>query len=202
MIDWVTIVPLIKKQIADFSGIDPYLVRWVDQPSGPLNGASPVIYLRIKDVREVGDDEERYDTSNVAAGTANNDQLTTIVGQRSFTLSIRCESFTADVTNPLSGANIIGTIKSRFSRTSAQAERSGVYNVTDWLNTMFFAFVADGVPVNVYNCDLKCVTVDLDDDLSVDAGAWIGETVGASTSILDVDGIATLTQESIDVIAK
>ena len=202
MIDWVRIAPLIKKQVAEFSGIDPYLVRWVDQPSGPLNGASPVIYLRIKDVREIGDDEERYDTTNVAAGTANNDQLVLVVGQRGFTLSIRCESFTADVTNPLSGANIICAIKSRFSRTSAQLERSGVYNVTDWLNTMFFAYIADGVPTNVYVADLKCVTVDVDEDLSTDAGAWIGETQSSAAPLSDVDSNPTATQPSMDVIAK
>lgn len=186
MIDWATIKPLIKAQVSELSGVIDSAVRWVDEPSGPMDGFDLVIYLRISAVSGVGREEERYESNGA------NDQTVTVVGQREFTLSIRCESFTQDITDPRHAMNVVERVKTRFHRTSAVQDRLGAFAVGTNLGNTWFSFIdAGGRPIDTYIADFRCLTSDADEDLTPDAGAWIGEVVtnGTVTSGSDTDTI-------------
>lgn len=196
MIEWSQIKPLITSQIVTLSDLPANNVRWVDEPSGPLGGVSPVVYLRIASIVDVGDDEERFDENG------DDDQTVIVCGQREFTLSVRCESFTPDIADSRSAAAVIEKIKTRWFRTSSFQERAGVFGVLDCLGVKWFNYIADKRPVSTYIADFKCITVDNDEDLSPDTGAWIGEVLINSTNVNDVDGNPLPTQVSLDVNAK
>jgi hypothetical protein len=196
MIDWPNIRPLIQEQITSFAEVVlPQNVRWVDVPSGPLQGAQPVIWLRVSSISDVGIDEQLYED------TPHGNDLTSLIGgQRTFVLSIRCEAQNADLTDPSHPANIVQRIKTRFSRQSGLDERADIFGVYDWSKAQWFDYLADNRPVAVYVLDLMCCTVDNDDDLTEDAGAWIGATTGDGI-IKETDG-STVATVPLDVDAR
>lgn len=195
MIDWASIKPLIRSQVARLAEITESNVRWTDETgSGPLAGAVPIVWMRVTALVGIGADEERF-TPN---GT--DEQTVTVVGQRAFTLSLRCESFTPDVTDSRNAMSILERVKTRMWRTSFADERAGIFGVADCLAARWLAFTEANLVRPTYLCEFKCLTVDNDVDNTVDAGAWIGEVLSTGT-VKEVDG-TVVASPSIDVDAR
>lgn len=175
MIDWASVKSTIATQIATLTALDPSRVCWVDEPSGTLAGKLPVIWLRVSSIVNVGiDREERTDN-----GT--NDQTVTVIGQREFTLSVRIESFTPDIADPMCSANIANAIKTRMKRSTSIQSRAGQFAVRSWLGTKWLSYVENRRPISCHVVDLLCITADYDVDNTIGAGGWIGEVQGAGT---------------------
>jgi hypothetical protein len=193
MIDWPSVKSTISSQVSTLTGLAPSLVRWVDEPSGILDGALPVIWLRISSIVNVGIDREERTNE----GT--DDQIVTVIGQREFTLSIRCESFTPDIADAKHAANIVGALKTRMKRSAAVQARAGEFAVRSWLGSKWFSYIESNRPINVYTLDILCATVDVDIDDTIGSGDWIGEVKGTGT-IKENDG-STITTVPVDVIS-
>ena len=175
MIDFVTIKPLVASQIAALTGLDPKLVRWVDEPSGTLAGALPVIWLCIDPLGSIGIDYEQR-TDN---GT--DEQIVTVVGQRQFTLKIRIESFTPDIADTRHAANLGEALRTRLFRSTAKQSRAGVFAVSQVLMTKKLEYVEANRPINAYLMDLLCLAASNDVDDTPGTGDWIGEVQGSGT---------------------
>lgn len=191
-IAWNKIKPAIQLQMSDLSGLDSSSVRWVDEPSGLVNGILPVIWLRVSSVTSVGCEEERYND--------NGDGTRNMCGVREFTLGIRCESFTADIADDRHSGNIIERIKIRLWRSSSVDERAGLFAIRDYAATKWFSYIADGRPIQTHMLDLFCITVNNDTDISDGADAVIEEAL-VSGPVKDTSG-NTLGNVSLDINAK
>lgn len=195
MIDWNTVKQKITDQVVSLSDLPATSVRWVDEPNGGLvNGVFPIVWLRISSIVSVGCEEERYqDSTNV-----DDDLDVNMTGQRQFTLSIRCESFTADIADPRHACNIIEKVKIRFWRTSSREQRNGSFTIANYLGTKWFNYIEAGKPIYTYVCDMLCNTVDNDIDTAQGSGDWIKEAL-ISGPVKETDGS---TIETIDIDAK
>lgn len=195
MIDWANIKPTISAQVANLADLDPTKVRWVDEPSGLVNGVLPVVWLRVSSVVSNGIEEERINPPN-----ALDPQQVNVCGQREFTLSIRCESFTSDVADPLYSGNIAEKIKTRIMRSTAREQRNGFFGIREKLGVKWFSYIEDGRPIQTHVLDLLCTTVNNDFDTDEDAGNWIGEAL-ISGPVKDTSG-TTLGTVNDDANAK
>lgn len=189
-IDWPTIKNTISAQIATLTALDPSRIRWVDEPSGILAGALPVIWLRVSSLVPVGMEYETR-TDN---GT--NDQTVTVIGQRDFTLSIRIESFTPDIADDRHSMNIGEALRTRLKRSTSIQARSGIFAVRNVLMSKWLGYIESNRPVSAYVLDVLCGTVNVDTDNTIGAGGWIGEVQGTGT-IKEQDG-STIATPSID----
>lgn len=180
-INWALIKPTIQGQVSELSGLDINNVRWVDEPSGLVNGVLPVIWLRVSSIQSIGIDEERYDQN----GT--NDQTVTVCGQRTFTLSMRAESYTADLADPLFAGTIIENVKTRVLRSTSKFARSDAFGISNYIATKSFVYIEAGRPINTYVADFLCVCASNDIDTTENAGGFINEAIGTGT--LDVGSI-------------
>lgn len=190
-IDFATIKATVTSQIATLTALDPSRVRWVDEPSGIMAGALPVVWLRISSLVPVGMDYETR-TDNGA-----NDQTVTVVGQRDFTLSIRIESFTPDIADDRHSMNIGEALRTRLKRSTAIQARSGVFAVREILLSKWIGYVESNRPISAYVLDVLCGTVNVDTDNTIGAGDWIGEVQG-SGAVKEQDG-STISSPSFDV---
>lgn len=180
-VDWATIKSTISSQIATLTKLDPRYVRWVDEPSGTLAGALPVVWLRVSSLVPVGMD---YETR---ADNGTGEQTVTVVGQRDFTLSIRIESFTPDIADDRHSMNIGEALRVRLKRSTSIQARSGIFSVREILMSKWLGYIESNRPVSTYILDLLCGTVSTDVDDTTGAGDWIGEVQGSGT-IKNQDG--------------
>lgn len=181
MIDWATIKPAIASQISTLTGLATNRVRWIDEPSGTLAGALPVIWLRVSSVVNVGIDRE------LRADNGTGEQTVTVIGQREFTLSIRIESYTPDITDANCSLNLANAIKTRMKRSTSVFARAGEYAIRQHLSTKWLSYIESNRPVSCHIVDLLCITADYDVDTTTGAGDWIGEVQGSGT-IKNQDG--------------
>jgi len=182
-IAWNEIKPVISGQIQQSTGLDKDQVRWVDEKGANTNGLFPVIWLRITNVKATGWDEARF--MPPAANAPTDDLIPILVGQRSFTLSIRCESFTPDETDPLHSKNIIETVKTRIWFDSYIEQRYGVFAINDDIAVKWFNYVEDNRQMSCAVMDLMCSTMNIEINDAPNAGAWIDEVLINSTPIYD-----------------
>lgn len=175
MIDWATIKPAIASQIATLTTLASSRVRWVDEPGGTLAGTLPMIWLRVSSVVNVGIDREL----RVDNGTG--EQTVTVIGQREFTLSIRVESNTPDITDAMCSLNLANAIKTRMKRSTSVLARAGQFGVRQHLGTKWFNYIENRRPISCHVVDLLCITADYDVDATTGAGDWIGEVQGTGT---------------------
>lgn len=196
MIAWATIKPIISAQVARIAELPETSVRWVDEPSGLVNGVFPIVWLRVSSVVSVGMDEERYQYS----GNMFDGNLVNMTGPRQFTLSIRAESFTNDIADDRHAGNIIERIKVRIRRSSSLQERNGSFGIAEHLGTKWISYIEAGRPINAYVCDFLCNTVDNDTDTTEGASDWIREAIVDGT-VKDTTG-ATLGTVHVDADAK
>lgn len=189
-VDWATIKSAVASQIATLTGLDPRLVRWVDEPSGTLAGSLPVVWLRVSSLVPVGMDYETR-TDN---GTG--EQTVTVVGQRDFTLSIRIESFTPDIADDRHAINIGEALRVRLKRSTSIQDRSGIFAVREILMSKWISYIESNRPISAYMMDVLCGAVSTDVDDTTGAGDWIGEVQGTGT-IKEQDG-STISSPTFD----
>lgn len=192
-IDWSTLKPAIAGQIATLTGLDPRLVKWVDEPSGNLAGASPIVWLRVSSMVPVGVEYETR-TDN---GTG--DQTVSVVGHRDFTLSIRIESFALDLANDNHSANVGEALRIRLKRSTSIAARSGIFAIREVLMTKWISYIESQRTITAYLMDLLCAAVDVDIDDTDGAGDWIGEADITGTI---KDGPPDSTIANVSIVAK
>lgn len=172
-IDWATIKSTIVSQVATLTGLAASRIRWVDEPSGTLAGALPVIWLRVSSVVSNGIEwETRVDNPP-------SNQTVTVSGLREFTLSIRCDSFSFDVADANYSGNIIEALKVRLRRSTSIMARAGVFGIRALLATNWISYIESNRPISSHTLDILCLTVDNDVDATSAAGNWIGEVTGS-----------------------
>lgn len=192
-IDWSTLKTSISSQIATLTGLDPRLVKWVDEPSGNLAGASPIVWLRVSSMVPIGIDYETR--SDNGAG----EQTVSVVGHRDFTLSIRIESFALDISSAAHSVNIGEALRIRLKRSTSIAARSGIFAVREVLMTKWINYVEANRPIVVYLMDLLCGAVDVDTDDTAGTGDWIGEADVTGTI---KDGPPDSTIANVTIVSK
>ena len=171
-------------------------VKWADEAEGGTWNNAPCIYLRLGPaVSDVGFDEERY-----AQPTATDDQIVTDVQQKTFTVTMRCESFDQDIASPTHAGAIMSTVRTRLMRPSSvfAPERWGIFSVLNNGKVNRLSYKSAGRQVTCYATDLLLSAPDVDVDTTVGAGGWIGDAVIAGT-IKDTPGDISV---SLDVDAR
>ncbi len=195
-VPWSTIKSVIQTQVAHLADLSTAAVRWVDEPSGLINGTPPVVWLRISSVVAVGIEQERLEDPSPFDPTQ--PQKVNVCGPREFTLSIRCESITPDISDERAAANICEKLETRFLRTTARETRSGTFSIGTSRGTKFYSYIEAGRPVSVYTLDILCTTAANDVDSDSD-GSFIQEalvhgdlkdTSGDTIQSVDVDANA------------
>lgn len=176
MIDWAPIKSGIKSLLVDLTGVTP---RWNDEAEGGVWSGDPSLWLRLRALSEIGYEDERR-----SQPTATDDAIVNTTQQKTFTLSIRAESFSQDIADPRHAGAMLETIKTRLKRRSTAIRLAGLFSIATYQPTKFFNYRdADDRLLNVYVMDLNCATVDNDIDTTPGAGGWINEvtTVGTIT---------------------
>jgi hypothetical protein len=172
VIDWATVKPAITSQMATLTGLDPSRVRWVDEPSGTLAGALPVVWMRVSSIVGTGIEYEQREDD-----PGGGEQTVSVIGHRNFTLSVRIESFTPDIADQRSALNIGLALRTRLKRSTAIQARAGIFAVREVLMSKWISYVEDGRPLSTYLLDLLCAATDVDTDTTTGAGDWVGEAV-------------------------
>ena len=170
-VNWAGIKHDVETMVAALTGLAANQVKWKEEAAGGTWALSPMIYLEIKSIKEVGyaDERREFPDQHLSA-----QQTVEVVQQKRFILSIRCESFQQDIASPDHAGTIIGTLKTRMQRSTAIFDR-GLFSVSLYGDTKWFDFKRDSRTVCCYVLDLTCGAVDSDTDTSADAGDWINE---------------------------
>jgi hypothetical protein len=197
VIDWVAMKPIIKSQIGKIANLPPAQVRWSDESEGSAWVADPSVYLRVKDVVGIGNDEALYSASGI--NIPSDQQQVTMRGIRNFTLQVRAESFTQDVTDPGFAGTVAEKIRIRLKRPSTQQVITGHFGIVRWLATNWLDYKSESRQISAYVIDILCVTADIDKDDSEDSGDWIGRVKVDSDPFKDVDGNPTPIQVHLDI---
>ena len=194
MIRWAEIKATMASQIARLTHLDPKQVRWLDEPVGPVWGNVPMVYLRRIANASIGMYEERRTDDDLAPA---GDQSVTMVRQKLFTVSVRAESFTQDLGDPAFAGNIIDLLETRIYRTTAVEDRLGLFAIVGNEPIRFFDYTAEGRQISCHVLDLRCATVDNDNDDTDDAGGWIQRVQGTGTlyGVDNTDVIATISED-------
>lgn len=185
MIDWKTIKPLLKSLVIELTQLDDKRVRWRDEPEGSTWAAEPMVYLRARGIDGFGIGEEI--TDELPDGT----QEVSVCVQKSFTLSMRVESFTQDVSDPNFAGNVLERFKTRRWRTSTVERMHKLLSILTWTPTVWFDYLDnDGRQVSCYNADFVFGAADNDIDTTPGAGDVIEETIVQGTVTSDGTPIA------------
>jgi len=185
VIDWPAIKDLAKTVIADLSGAK---VVWQDEAEGSAWDTTPIIYLRISALGDVG----------IPAESVDEDETVTVSSQKRFTLSLRGESFDQDLASGKHAGALLETVKTRLGRSSTIERLRGVFCVQETLGTSWFNYASQGRQVSCYVLDLACATVDNDVD-ELTSGDFIEEVLITSDKVRDIGGQETNTQVDLDV---
>lgn len=178
MIDWVAIKGALKPLVSDLMGLPPEQIRWQDEPEGTSWVNFPTVLLRVKSIVGNGTEEERREDQG------DDDQTVNVCGQKHFTLSIRVESDTQDISDPNQAGAFGETLKTRLARTSSVERLTPIMGIADFLSTTWFDYVDKaGRQISTYVMDLLCLTVDNDPDTTDGAGSFINEA--------EIDGTLT-----------
>jgi hypothetical protein len=171
MIEWPTIKTVLTGLVADLSDLGPTAVRWMDEPERSTWGPGTTVYLRASSIASQGDEEELRETVG--------DFLSTVVvcGQRRFTLSISCESFTQDIADTNFAGNVIERIAIRLYRSTSHARYAGLFAIESRMPIKWVSYKSGERQMSSYVLDLLLRTVDNDTDTTVNAGTWINEAV-------------------------
>ena len=126
--------------------------------------------------------------------------IVTDVQQKTFTVTMRCESFDQDIASPTHAGAIMSTVRTRLMRPSSvfAPERWGIFSVLNNGKVNRLSYKSAGRQVTCYATDLLLSAPDVDVDTSVGAGGWIGDAVIAGT-IKDTPGDISV---SLDVDAR
>lgn len=177
MIDWATIKKTAHDVIAGVMHLEPGQVRWRDEAEGGTWMRSPTLLLSIFAPSDVGYAEERRTHANDT-----DDAQVVVSQQKSFTLSVRAESFTQKIDEPNHGAALLETLKTRLQRSTSISRLAGIFAITSFDKTRPFDYVDESNrKVSAHVMDLMCATVDNDLDTSEGAGGWIREVRGSGT---------------------
>lgn len=190
MIDWTNVKRTVKPLVARLCDITLTQVQWKDEPASSAWTNAPTVYLTIKDVAEIGIDEERRQANG------NDDMTITVCGQRRFTLQVECESFQGPIDEARNAAAVLSRLKTRLRRSSTIETLHGIFGVETWTPARKIDYVANDRAISKYVLDLHCVTVDNDDDSTAGAGGFINEVLIDGT--LTDGGTLTFTP-SLDV---
>lgn len=177
MIDWGTIKQQIEQTVAELTDLSPSQVQWRDEAKGGAWNNMPVIFLRIRSIEDVGFQEERR-----TQPTATDNAVVNVVQQKSFVLSLRCESFEQNIESPKHAGTLVSTLRTRLRRSSSIFDRGVYFAIWDYGKANWVDYVnTAGRQVSCYVLDLRCATVDNDLDTTPNAGGWIGEAQVAGT---------------------
>lgn len=193
-IDMVTLKSEVVDTISDLTGLNPLTqIKWRDEPAASSWDITPIVYLRVTTFDDIGWQEERRGTH--VAGT---DDVVTVVQQKLFTLSLRCESYVQDISDPRFAGTIMSSLTTRLRRSTTTFDVQGSFAVAIYGPTKWFNYIDESDrQVSCYVKDLRCVTVDYDIDTMVGAGGYINEAI-ISGSVLNQDG-STIQTVSLDV---
>lgn len=182
MIDWAGIKGATAPLFARLTGLTDAQVRWADESEGAAWTDDPHLELTISDTGSIGMDEERRDDSEDVAGGGNNDGIVTVVGPRTFTLTVACESQVNNIDDARNGAAILGNLLTRLNRQTSIDALVDYYAISDWTKIRRVSYRdRDGNLINRYVFDIFCLTADNDIDTTQDAGGWMGEVIGSGT---------------------
>lgn len=176
MIDWRGIKDVSKLLFGRLVGIPIAHVHWSDESEGSDWVASPHLEIEVTDEGAIGWDEERR------AANGDNDVTVVVCGPRTFTLSVACESLTADAADPECGSFVLGNLVTRLRRSTSIEQLAPHYAISDMTRPRRVPYRdEEGRLINRYVVDLLCLTADNDTDRTVGAGGWIGEVIGTGT---------------------
>jgi hypothetical protein len=190
VINWPVIKQTAHDVITDLTGAK---VIWSDESQGGIWEQGAIIYARISALKGSGIPEEDREPN----GT--DDQTVTMVAQKTFTLSLRCETFNQDLGSGKHAGDIMERLKTRLKRTSTIERLRGIFAVQEELATNRFSYASQGRQVSCYVLDLGCATVDVDTDDTEDAGGFINRVHSFSHYTENNDGTNTKTQVDVDV---
>lgn len=175
MIDWTSIKSAVRPAISDLTALPAAQVKWRDESAGSGWITDPTIYLRLKDITEVGYQQE------VRSDNAPADQTVTVTQQKQFTLSIRAESFSQPIDSPKHAGALIDVLRTRLKRTTSTERFHGLFSILLYQRVQFFEYVNQDRQVCAYVMDLTCGAVDNDIDTTTGAGGYINEVIGTGT---------------------
>lgn len=195
MINWPVIKSTAKALVADLTKLGPERVRWRDEAEGSTWTKDASIYLAVRDIRDLDYGQElRSNATDTDGNVIDTDQDVTIAVQKAFTLSVRCESFSQDLSDKRHAGAILDAFSTRLCRSSTIERLRGIFAIADSTPPLWIGYVDNDRQVSVYQMDLFCLTVDNDIDDTVGAGSYIDEieiegTIvdGANQRTIDLD---------------
>lgn len=189
--NWTPIYAALSS-VAALSGVAPAAIGFTDQPTAPTWNLGPTLRMQIRNIKGVGIDyEERVDVAPPNAG--NLPQAVTVVGQRQFTWSIRCEVYNSDPATI--AVEYLDALRTRLQRTTTMLDilqPAGLAIVDATMAAQQVPNVKNQRIVSTYVLDIVMACAENDVDSAADAGGFINTVVISSSK--NPDGSAATVQ--------
>lgn len=177
--NWKVVEDTIKSVIVSITELKTAgAVAWEGQSDASTSRPSPRVDLNISGHLAYGDDEVRYEEPT----TAGQERKVTICGQRSFTLSVKIESFSQKPET--SARHYMDRLRTRLWREGVCAQlRSVGLAMSDILSVVEQEFIKDNRRSSYIVMDIRVLAVENDVDTTPGAGRYIS-TVELSSNTL------------------
>lgn len=194
--NWTPIYTALSS-VAALSGVPAAAISFVDQPTASEWNLGPTMKMQIRNIEGIGIDyEERVD---VAPPNASNlPQAVTVVGQRKFVWSIRCEVQNSDPATV--AVSYLDLLRTRLQRTTTMLDilqPAGLAIVDATMPAQQVPNVRNQRTVSTYVLDVVMACAENDVDTASDAGGFINTVVISSSK--NPDGtVATVQLQTPD----
>lgn len=176
-------------QAAALTGIPAAAIVWGDQPPVSTWIKTAKLTMAIKGLDAKGIDyEERVDGA-VPPNAGNLPQVVTVVGQRQFVWSIKCEVQNADPATI--GISYLDALRTRLQRTTTEIDilQPAGLAVVEMHPTASLLNVKNERSISTYVMDVLMACCENDVDTASDAGVFINTVVLSSNKLKTPDGV-------------